>query len=148
MYSRDMGRGNSREGGGRHCSTNPEGRPASLTPCRARAAGGVCAGAPCRVSPFTRGRTHAKPLPPPSPYQPDKSRPSPRTKWTRRSAARRFVMAGAAVQAKDSLAALMAMWKAPVEDGALPAPPPLPPPRTKWTRRVPHPVLIGHAASL
>ena len=25
---------------------------------------------------------------------------------------------------------------------------PLPPPRTKWTRRVPHPVLIGHAASL
>jgi serine/threonine protein kinase len=26
--------------------------------------------------------------------------------------------------------------------------PPLPPPpRTKWTRRVPHPVLIGHAAS-
>jgi hypothetical protein len=27
-------------------------------------------------------------------------------------------------------------------------PPPLPPPRTKWTRRVPHPVLLGHAASL
>jgi hypothetical protein len=29
-------------------------------------------------------------------------------------------------------------------------PPPLPPPspRTKWTRRVPHPVLIGHTASL
>ena len=26
-------------------------------------------------------------------------------------------------------------------------PPPPPPPRTKWTRRVPHPVLIGHAAS-
>jgi hypothetical protein len=26
-------------------------------------------------------------------------------------------------------------------------PPPLPP-RTDWTRRVPHPVLIGHAASL
>ena len=24
----------------------------------------------------------------------------------------------------------------------------VPPPRTKWTRRVPHPVLIGHAASL
>jgi hypothetical protein len=24
---------------------------------------------------------------------------------------------------------------------------PPPPPRTKWTRRVPHPVLIGHAAS-
>jgi hypothetical protein len=28
------------------------------------------------------------------------------------------------------------------------AAPPPPPPRTKWTRRVPHPVLIGHAASL
>ena len=27
-------------------------------------------------------------------------------------------------------------------------PPPPPPLRTKWTRRVPHPVLIGHAASL
>ena len=27
-------------------------------------------------------------------------------------------------------------------------PPATPPPRTKWTRRVPHPVLIGHAASL
>ena len=25
---------------------------------------------------------------------------------------------------------------------------PPPPSRTKWTRRVPHPVLIGHAASL
>jgi hypothetical protein len=29
-----------------------------------------------------------------------------------------------------------------------PAPPPPFSPRTKWTRRVPHPVLIGHAASL
>jgi hypothetical protein len=28
------------------------------------------------------------------------------------------------------------------------SPPPSPPPRTKWTRRVPHSVLIGHAASL
>ena len=27
-------------------------------------------------------------------------------------------------------------------------PPPPPPPRTNRTRRVPHPVLIGHAASL
>jgi hypothetical protein len=30
----------------------------------------------------------------------------------------------------------------------LPTPPPPHPSRTKWTRRVPHPVLIGHAASL
>jgi hypothetical protein len=30
--------------------------------------------------------------------------------------------------------------------GVPPAPPP--PSRTKWTRRVPHPVLIGHAASV
>ena len=29
----------------------------------------------------------------------------------------------------------------------VPAPPPPSHPRTKWTRRVPHPVLIGHAAS-
>jgi len=32
-------------------------------------------------------------------------------------------------------------------DGPAVTPPP-PPPRTKWTRRVPHLVLIGHAASL
>jgi hypothetical protein len=37
--------------------------------------------------------------------------------------------------------------KGSVHQGALYAPPP-PAPRTKWTRRVPHPVLIGHAASL
>jgi hypothetical protein len=30
---------------------------------------------------------------------------------------------------------------------ALPPPPPSPS-RTKWTRHVPHPILIGHAASL
>ena len=29
-----------------------------------------------------------------------------------------------------------------------PPPPPPPPSRTKWKRRVPYPVLIGHAASL
>jgi hypothetical protein len=38
------------------------------------------------------------------------------------------------VQAQGSLAELQA--------------PPPPAPRTKWTRRVPHLVLIGHAASL
>ena len=36
-----------------------------------------------------------------------------------------------------------------LEDGeGRPPPPPPPSLRTKWTRRVPHPVLIGHAASL
>jgi hypothetical protein len=37
---------------------------------------------------------------------------------------------------------LLASFDAAAED----SPPPFP--RTKWTRRVPHPVLIGHAASL
>jgi hypothetical protein len=36
----------------------------------------------------------------------------------------------------------------PVKGGRQVPPPPFPPPRTKRTRRVPHPVLIGHAASL
>ena len=35
-----------------------------------------------------------------------------------------------------------------MESNGKQTPPPPPPPRTKWTRRVPHPVLIGHAASL
>jgi hypothetical protein len=35
----------------------------------------------------------------------------------------------------------------PLSDAEAPPPPPTPS-RTKWTRRVPHPVLIGHAASL
>ena len=38
-------------------------------------------------------------------------------------------------------------WKY-VQEVRRPPPPPPPPLRTKWTRRVPHPVLIGHAASL
>ena len=40
--------------------------------------------------------------------------------------------------------------QAPLSSGAafcIAACPPPPPPRTKWTRRVPHPVLSGHAAS-
>jgi hypothetical protein len=37
---------------------------------------------------------------------------------------------------------------APGVPAAQVTPPPPPPPRTKWTRRVPHPVLIEHAASL
>ena len=48
-------------------------------------------------------------------------------------------------QARDALARHRALEAAL----AAQAPPPPPPPsRTKWTRRVPHPVLIGHAASL
>ena len=40
--------------------------------------------------------------------------------------------------------------RAPRSAAASPSapPPPSPLPRTKWTRRVPHPVIIGHAASL
>jgi hypothetical protein len=54
----------------------------------------------------------------------------------------RFGRAGAAEREYE------APWRA--HGGAAPPAeaPPLPPPRTKWTRRVPHPVLIGHAASL
>ena len=36
----------------------------------------------------------------------------------------------------------------PDAGGASPPPPPPSPSRTKWTRRVPYPVLIGHAVSL
>jgi hypothetical protein len=41
-------------------------------------------------------------------------------------------------------------WKWDGDHGNVPGTPPAPPPplRTKWTRRVPHPVLIGRAASL
>jgi len=44
---------------------------------------------------------------------------------------------------RAALGAQFAGDAAELPDGADP-----PPPRTKWTRRVPHPVLIGHAASL
>jgi hypothetical protein len=39
---------------------------------------------------------------------------------------------------------LQVVWRG-VDDAAFPTEVP---PRTNWTRRVPHPVLIGHAASL
>ena len=39
------------------------------------------------------------------------------------------------------------MGRAGASHAARRPPPPLPPLRTKWTRRVRHPVLIGHAAS-
>jgi len=43
------------------------------------------------------------------------------------------------VKLQDCITSLM-------DEGSLSPPPP--PSRTKWTRRVPHPVLIGHAAAL
>jgi hypothetical protein len=46
-------------------------------------------------------------------------------------------------EARRALVGLSGMAPRP-----LARPPPPPPSRTKWTRRVPHPVLIGHAASL
>ena len=45
-------------------------------------------------------------------------------------------------------AAQVAALAAKLERAALRRVPPPPPPRTKWTRRVPYPVLSGHAASL
>ena len=57
-----------------------------------------------------------------------------------------FVLSGHAPTPRESPAAPN---KGPGPQRATPPPPPPPrPPRTKWTRRVPHPVLIGHAASL
>jgi len=55
--------------------------------------------------------------------------------------------AGPAGAGVGRAAALANRWggRFQVPPGGAPLPPP--PPRTKWTRRVPHPVLIGHAAS-
>ena len=52
--------------------------------------------------------------------------------YVRNTTARAFAVVASAL----GIPALLPFLKAP------------PPPRTKWTRRVPHPVLIGHAASL
>ena len=60
-------------------------------------------------------------------------------------------MARAREEVKTALQRVMGAYSgaSDVEQGAeRVAPPPPPPPRTKWTRHVPHPVLIGHAASL
>ena len=54
-------------------------------------------------------------------------------------------MTPAPAHAQAAVRAGSALADAPL---ARPPPPPPSPPRTKWTRRVPHPVLIGHAASL
>ena len=48
-------------------------------------------------------------------------------------------------EAADARARLAAAGNVTVALQAAPPPPPNPP-RTKWTRRVPHPVLNGHAA--
>ena len=60
-------------------------------------------------------------------------------------------MAAAAHQRRSSCKSRPRLEAAPMNplDPDLGTPPPPPPfSRTKWTRRVPHPVLIGHAASL
>ena len=53
-------------------------------------------------------------------------------------------------QTRNAEAALQAIGELRGIEAAQAAPPPPPPPssRTKWSRRVPHPVPIGHAASL
>ena len=93
----------------------------------------------------------------------DTPRPSPRTNRTRcrlsgwrRSSGRRWCQsrrrrssAGgggrwARVGPQTRRGGSEAWWQEAARRGC----PPPPPPRTKWTRRVPHPVLIGHAVCL
>ena len=96
--------------------------------------------------------------------------PSPRTKWTRRvphpvlighaasltpyqsaRATTRLLTDPRApcqmLQHPDDVARFRAECGVGTKLGKVALPPP-PSPRTKWTRRVPHPVPIGHAASL
>jgi len=80
----------------------------------------------------------AHPPPPSLPYKVDTSRPSRRTDWTRLVPSR----------AASARASARMRWAA----GADRLPPllsdtPCPSPRTNRTRRVPHPVLIGHVSS-
>ena len=69
-------------------------------------------------------------------------RPPPRLPraWARRRPRERALRSGCWRRASGAILRGAARCRRP--------PPPPPPPRTKWTRRVPHPVLIGHAASL
>ena len=120
---------------------------------------GLCPGVTVRIEP-PRGRQWIRTCRPPPPS---------RTKWTRRvphpvlighaasltqvGGGRRTPGGGAGPAERESvLAAPGARLTAPALQPGL-APPPghgRPPPthtRTKWTRRVPHLVLIGHAAS-
>ena len=75
--------------------------------------------------------------------------PPSRTKWTRLvhpSVLTGHVSARAGQDARGE--ARQGDGRRPRSRGdAPPSPPPPPPARTKWTRRVPHPVLIGHAVS-
>jgi hypothetical protein len=57
----------------------------------------------------------------------------------------RFREADASYEAAESAAARLMQEE---KSGGVLDPGPSPPSRTKWTRRVPHPVLVGHAASL
>ena len=100
------------------------------------------------------------PTPPPSslPYKVDTSRPSLRTNRTRLVHSRFMLDPTKTSWAVFSAIEVHAPTPQPTSQraGGAPAahaagrcrPPPPPLPRTKWTRRVPHPVLIGHAASL
>jgi hypothetical protein len=78
----------------------------------------------------------------------------PRTKWTRRVPHPVLIghaasLSGITELAVDAAQASIArqQGRAQRATGRHRAPRPPPPPRTKRTRRVPHPVLIGHAAS-
>jgi hypothetical protein len=136
----------------------PHARAAARRRCRGRvrlrARGGLrrthwrAAGGAPPLPPETRGPAlsqyapnkvdTSRPPPPPSlPYKVDTSRPSLRTNWTR-----------------NPLPSPTCRRRQPRSGRARPTctAPPVPPraafPRTNWTRRVPRPVLTGHAASL
>jgi hypothetical protein len=68
------------------------------------------------------------------------ARPAPATPRSRRPLLTRARVRGGGAQVRVDV--LATDW----QQAAVWGPPP--PSRTKWTRRVPHPVLIGHAASL
>jgi len=104
------------------------------------------------------------PAPPSLPYKADVSRPSPRTNWTRlvpppvgrdksgnappASSARACDIAAMGAGGRMRIPRLQGSSGSRSGAGAARHCASSPPPRTKWTRRVPHPVLIGHAASL
>ena len=134
VYSRDMGRGNSRAGGS-DCTVG--------TWVGARVAC-VCGGELSQRL-FSLRRA----LPPPSlpfpvrvPHRTNES--AALSRFTPPPFRRRYTTISIMLA---TLASWLALTFAPYACGSAPRPR-LPPPRTQWTRRVPHPVLIGHAASL